>query len=228
MPKRARVAGCRPSCGAQQQALGMQPQHLLAARRIDGDRGERVGTFERRRLQSGICADDPREPGCTQQRQRDQRAAGCHESAHASSRHRCLVRASRTPWALICPIREPYVKAIIYHNPRCSKSRQTLALLESHGVEVDVIEYLKNPPDAPTLWALTRALGLAPRDIVRRGEAAFAELDLDAKLADDEALIAAIVAHPVLLERPIVVVGAQAAIGRPPENVLPLLTGRAG
>lgn len=120
------------------------------------------------------------------------------------------------------------MKAIIYHNPRCSKSRQTLALLESHGVEVDVIEYLKNPPDAPTLWALTRALGLAPRDIVRRGEAAFAELDLGTKLADDEALIAAIVAHPVLLERPIVVIGAQAAIGRPPENVLPLLTGRAG
>lgn len=116
-----------------------------------------------------------------------------------------------------------FVKAIIYHNPRCSKSRQTLALLEERGVDIEVIEYLKDAPDAALLRSLMEMLGKPPREVIRRGEAAFTALGLAAKLDDDEALIAAIAAHPVLLERPIVVVGQRAAIGRPPENVLALL-----
>ncbi|MGE3772479.1 MAG: arsenate reductase (glutaredoxin) [Gammaproteobacteria bacterium] len=115
------------------------------------------------------------------------------------------------------------MKAIIYHNPCCSKSRQTLALLEERGVDVEIVEYLKDAPDTGLLHGLMQALGRPPREFIRRGEAPFTELGLAAKLADDEALIAAIAAHPVLLERPIVVVGRRAAIGRPPENVLALL-----
>lgn len=114
------------------------------------------------------------------------------------------------------------MKAIIYHNPRCSKSRQTLSLLEARGVDVDVIDYLKDAPDAARLRSLMKALGKRPREVIRRGEAPFTELGLAAQLDDDDALIAAIAAHPVLLERPIVVVGGRAAIGRPPENVLAL------
>jgi arsenate reductase len=118
------------------------------------------------------------------------------------------------------------VKAIIYHNPRCSKSRETLALLREHGVEPTVIEYLRSPPDTATLQGLLRQLGRPARDLLRRGrgEAAFGELDLAARLDDEAALIAALVAHPVLLERPVVVIGERAAIGRPPEAVLTLLT----
>ena len=116
------------------------------------------------------------------------------------------------------------MKAIIYHNPRCSKSRETLALLREHGVEPTVIEYLRSPPDTATLQDLLRQLGRPARDLLRRGEAAFGELDLAARLDDEAALIAALVAHPVLLERPVVVIGERAAIGRPPEAVLTLLT----
>ncbi len=116
------------------------------------------------------------------------------------------------------------MKAIIYHNPRCSKSRQTLALLQERGLDVAIVEYLKDPPDAATLRALMKALNKAPREVLRRTEGAFSELGLAAHLDDDEAVIAALAAHPILLERPIVVVGDRAAIGRPPENVLSLLT----
>ena len=118
------------------------------------------------------------------------------------------------------------VKAIIYHNPRCSKSRQTLDLLREHGVDVEIIEYLKHPPDAPALRELLQALGKAPREVLRRGEAVYDELGLAAHLDDDAVLIDAILAHPVLLERPIVVVGQRAALGRPPENVLSLIGAR--
>jgi len=120
-----------------------------------------------------------------------------------------------------------FVKAIIYHNPRCSKSRQTLTLLQERGVDVEIVEYLKEPLDVASLRALMQALGKPPRDAIRRGEAAFTELGLTTKLDDDDALLAAIAAQPVLLERPIVVVGRRAALGRPPENVLALLEERA-
>ncbi|MDP6717152.1 MAG: arsenate reductase (glutaredoxin) [Alphaproteobacteria bacterium] len=111
----------------------------------------------------------------------------------------------------------------IYHNPRCSKSRQTLQLLHDKGIEPDVIEYLKTPPDAETLSGLLKMLGLAPRDLMRRKEAAYKENALDDDSLDEAALIAGMVANPVLIERPIVVKGRKAALGRPPEAVLDIL-----
>ena len=112
----------------------------------------------------------------------------------------------------------------IYHNPRCTKSRATLAMLEERGLEPTVVEYLQNPPDAATLRRVLRALGMGPRGILRTGEDAYRELGLADPSLDDDALIDALVAHPILIERPIVVIdGARAAIGRPPENVLAIL-----
>jgi len=110
----------------------------------------------------------------------------------------------------------------IYHNPRCTKSRQTLALLEERGVEPHVVKYLDDPPDAKTLRALLKKLGKRPIELVRTKEAAWKETGLS-KDADDEAVIAAMVEHPILIERPIVVKGAKARLGRPPEDVLAIL-----
>jgi arsenate reductase len=108
----------------------------------------------------------------------------------------------------------------IYHNPRCSKSRQTLALLEEQGIAPQVVEYLKTPPDAATLRGLLQKLGLGPRDLLRQKEAAEAGIALD---LDGDALIEAMVAHPIVIERPIVVSGKRARLGRPPEKVLEIL-----
>lgn len=111
----------------------------------------------------------------------------------------------------------------IYHNPRCSKSRQTLALLEAHGVKPRVIEYLKTPPDRATLVALLRKLGVPAGQLVRRKEPEFKTLGLDAPGVSDDDLLDAMASHPRLIERPIVVVDRQARIGRPPEAVLEIL-----
>ncbi len=111
----------------------------------------------------------------------------------------------------------------IYHNPRCSKSRQTLALLQENGHEPVIVEYLKTPPDAATLKRLLGQLGLSPRELMRRKEAAYRENGLDDPGLSDAALIAAMVENPILIERPIVVSGARAALGRPPEQVLEIL-----
>lgn len=111
----------------------------------------------------------------------------------------------------------------IYHNPRCSKSRQTLALLESRGVKPRVVEYLKTPPDRATIEALLRKLGIAAGQLVRRKEPEFAALGLDAAGVSEERLIDAMASHPKLIERPIVVVDRRARIGRPPEAVLEIL-----
>lgn len=111
----------------------------------------------------------------------------------------------------------------IYHNPRCSKSRATLALLEARGVKPKIVDYLKTPPSATELKAILRKLGLKPRDILRTGEKLYAELGLKARKLDDDALIALMVKNPILIERPIVVAGNKAAVGRPPENVLEIL-----
>ncbi|HET8731572.1 MAG TPA: arsenate reductase (glutaredoxin) [Moraxellaceae bacterium] len=111
----------------------------------------------------------------------------------------------------------------LYHNPRCSKSRQALELLESRGVSPVVVKYLETPPDAATLRALLRALGLPARGLLRTGEEEFAQLGLDDPALDDDAIIAAMVAHPRLIERPVLTDGKRAVIGRPPENVLELL-----
>ena len=111
----------------------------------------------------------------------------------------------------------------IYHNPRCSKSRETLALIESKGVKPKVIEYLKTPPSASELTEVLSKLGLRPRDLLRQGEPLYRELDLGRTELDDVALIELMVDNPILIERPIVVNGDQAALGRPPANVLEIL-----
>jgi len=114
------------------------------------------------------------------------------------------------------------MKPRIYHNPRCSKSRATLQLLEDRGVDVEVIEYLKTPLDAASLRALLAKLGMAARDIVRTGEDECKQSGLDLASADDAAVIALIAQHPKVMQRPIVETAADARIGRPPEQVLDL------
>ncbi len=114
-------------------------------------------------------------------------------------------------------------KVILYHNPRCSKSRQTLALLRERGIEPEIVEYLKHPPSAAELDRLLRRLGLEPRQLMRRNEAPYKELGLAREGLDRAELIAAMVQAPILIERPIAVSGRRAAIGRPPENVLSML-----
>ena len=111
----------------------------------------------------------------------------------------------------------------IYHNNRCSKSRATLALLEEHGGKVEVINYLDNPPSAVELAALLKQLGMSARELLRTGEAEYLSLGLDDPALDEAALIAAMVTHPKLIERPIVVANGKAALGRPPEAVLAIL-----
>ena len=111
----------------------------------------------------------------------------------------------------------------IYHNPRCSKSRETLALLQARGIEPAVVEYLKTPPDAATLDRILRLLGREPRELMRKGEAEYRELQLDDPTLGRAALIQAMVDNPKLIERPIVLAGGKAALGRPPEAVLDIL-----
>ncbi len=111
----------------------------------------------------------------------------------------------------------------IYHNPRCSKSRQTLQLLEARGIQPEVVKYLETPPDEATLKSLLDMLGLEPRQLMRQKEAEYKELGLDDPELGRDALIRAMVEHPRLIERPIVVKDGKAALGRPPERVLEIL-----
>lgn len=115
------------------------------------------------------------------------------------------------------------MSALIYHNPRCSKSRATLQLLDEKGIEPTIIEYLKTPPSAEQLDAILRKLGMEPRQLMRTREAEYKEAGLDDETLDRAALIQAMVEHPKLIERPIVLANDKAAIGRPPENVLEIL-----
>lgn len=109
----------------------------------------------------------------------------------------------------------------IYHNPRCSKSRETLALLRERGIDPVVVDYLRDPPDVTTLRRLLRQLGLAPRQLLRAKEAK--AVGLDDPALDDAAMIAGMAANPAVIERPIVVAGDRARLGRPPQAVLDLL-----
>ncbi|GAB4191124.1 MAG: arsenate reductase (glutaredoxin) [Wenzhouxiangellaceae bacterium] len=109
----------------------------------------------------------------------------------------------------------------IYHNPRCSKSRQTLQLLRDHGHEPEIVEYLKTPPSVDELRRIIQSLRLPVRDVVRTGEAPYKDLNLDA--ADDETLLKAMHEHPILIQRPIVLHGDRGIIGRPPEGVIRLI-----
>lgn len=111
---------------------------------------------------------------------------------------------------------------VLYHNPRCSKSRAALELLRERGVDFEVIEYLKTPPTRSELDVLQRKLGLPPAEWTRRKEKAFAEAGLSAESSADE-LLDAIAAQPILLERPILVHDGRAVVGRPTERLLELL-----
>lgn len=111
----------------------------------------------------------------------------------------------------------------LYHNPRCAKSRQTLQLLQAMGVEPRVVLYLDTPPDAATLKTLLGKLGISARQLLRTGETTYRELGLKNSELTDTDLVEAMVKHPQLIERPIVVNGERAAIGRPPEAVLAVL-----
>lgn len=111
----------------------------------------------------------------------------------------------------------------IYHNPRCSKSRQTLALIEAAGVTPDIVRYLETPPSAEELQDLLKKLGMSARQLLRKGEQDYKDNNLADTELSDQALIEAMVKFPKLIERPIVVKGNQAVLGRPPENVNTLL-----
>ncbi|ADM97474.1 arsenate reductase (glutaredoxin) [Dickeya dadantii] len=112
----------------------------------------------------------------------------------------------------------------IYHNPRCSKSRETLALLQQQGIEPEVVLYLETPPDAATLGNLLKQLGFAgARELMRRKEDLYRELNLADDSLTEAQLIQAMVTHPKLIERPIVIANGKAKLGRPPEQVLDIL-----
>lgn len=110
----------------------------------------------------------------------------------------------------------------IYHNPRCRKSREALEILQHQCKEVKVIDYLKNPPSIEELRAIIKMLGIKPEELVRKGEAVYKEKFKDKSLSDEE-WINVMVTNPILIERPIIVEGKRAVIGRPPENVQQLL-----
>ena len=110
----------------------------------------------------------------------------------------------------------------IWHNPRCSKSRTALALLEEHGVEPTQVKYLETPPAENEIRHVLSLLGGSAIDLMRRGEATFKELNLSSDTPEDE-LISAMTNHPILIERPVIISATQAVIGRPPENALTLL-----
>jgi arsenate reductase (glutaredoxin) len=119
-------------------------------------------------------------------------------------------------------MRKQAAEYVIYHNPRCTKSRATLALLNERGIEPKVVEYLKTPPTAKELKTIVAKLGIKPEELVRKGEDIYKEKFADKTLTDAQ-WIEALAANPILIERPIVVHGDQAVIGRPPGNIETIL-----
>jgi arsenate reductase len=113
-------------------------------------------------------------------------------------------------------------RLVLYHNPRCSKSRQALALLQERGRQPEVVEYLKTPPTKEELRALLAKLGMRAEELVRKGEDIYKARFKDRSLSDEQWL-EALAAHPILMERPVLVAGGRAVVGRPPERVLELL-----
>ena len=111
----------------------------------------------------------------------------------------------------------------LYHNPRCSKSRETLQLLRDRGLEPEIVDYLKVPPSFTTLNQILHQLGLEPRQLMRTKEKEYRELGLDDPALSRQDLIKAMIAHPILIERPILLKDGRAALGRPPETVLAIL-----
>lgn len=115
------------------------------------------------------------------------------------------------------------MQATIYHNPRCAKSRATLALLEARGIKPKIVEYLVYPPSKSELERILKMLGMRPRDLLRTKEPEYKEAGLDDPKLSDAALMRALRSYPKLMQRPIVIANGKAAIGRPPENVLSIL-----
>ena len=111
----------------------------------------------------------------------------------------------------------------IFHNPRCSKSRQTLSLIQEKSIDINIIEYLKTPPDISQLKQILKKLGYEPRQLMRKSEQIYKGLDLGNENKTEEDLVIAMAQNPILIERPIVLSGEKAAIGRPPESVLNIL-----
>ncbi len=111
----------------------------------------------------------------------------------------------------------------IWHNPRCSKSRQTLAILQENGVEPEIFLYLETPPSAQTLKETLGKLGIGARDLLRKGEEAYKSEGLGDASLGEQTIIEAMIKHPKLIERPIVISGSKAVLGRPPENVLSII-----
>ncbi len=115
------------------------------------------------------------------------------------------------------------MKVQILHNPRCSKSRATLQILEENGVEPEIILYQDAPPSVEQLKSILRKLNMRPRELMRKGQSEYREMGLDNEQLNDEELIAAMLKAPILIERPIVLANGKASIGRPPESVLEIL-----
>ena len=115
------------------------------------------------------------------------------------------------------------MSVIIYHNPRCSKSRQALSLLQEKNIDTDIVEYLKSPPTVSELKDILLKLGYKPRQLLRKNEQIYKDLDLGNENKTAEDLVNAMAQNPILIERPIVLSGEKAAIGRPPESVLNIL-----
>ena len=115
------------------------------------------------------------------------------------------------------------MSVVIYHNPRCSKSRQTLQLLEENGVSPEIVEYLKEVPSKSDLKGIIKSLGVSARDILRKKEAIYKEAGFNNDNLSDDEIVSMMVENPKVIERPIVVNGSKATIGRPPENVLEII-----
>lgn len=115
------------------------------------------------------------------------------------------------------------MQATIWHNPRCSKSRTTLQLIEDNGITPKVVLYLETPPSKDELVETLSLLGLQPQDILRKGEGVYKENNLGDKDRSNDQLIDIMISNPILIERPIVIINGKATIGRPPENILSLL-----
>ncbi|MEN6542514.1 arsenate reductase (glutaredoxin) [Parvibaculum sp.] len=116
-------------------------------------------------------------------------------------------------------------KVVIWHNPRCSKSRATLSLIEQHGLDPEIVEYLNTPPSAEEIRSVLQKLRMKPRDLMRKGEQVYKDLGLENENLSDDQLVAAMAENPILIERPVVIFGARAKLGRPPEDVLDLFSG---
>jgi arsenate reductase len=114
-------------------------------------------------------------------------------------------------------------KTVIYHNPRCSKSRETLQILEDNHLQPDIIEYLEDPPTAPELKRIIAMLGISARELLRNTEPVYKEADLDDDSLSEDDILKAICEYPVLMQRPVVICGSRAVIGRPPVRVLEII-----